>query len=135
MNARGDILGVAAAAGATSQPVVWPAGTTTPVVLPSPPGWTPASLNTYSAVDINARGEVVGVYSNRGNEVRPIRWPTATQPPELLETDNRLSIDVQGIGDDGTVIGTWFASPAGAPSTTTVLNPSNRRALVWDPVR
>jgi hypothetical protein len=131
INGRGDILG----SGVTSQPTVWPAGTTKPIRLTPPPGWTPTTTeHTFTAADINDRGEVVGTYSNRGDEMRPLRWPGFTQPPELLETDNRAKISIERIGDDGTITGTWFPPPAGTPPPSTPIIGSDRRALVWDPI-
>jgi hypothetical protein len=127
----GDVLAeVHSADDVGMPPAIWPAGSSTPTLLPPPPGWVPNSRLSFSADDVNRRGEVVGTYSN-GPDQRPIRWPDrASRPVELLETHGRHRVRAEMVNEAGTILGTWISSPADLFANGF----TGTSILLWDPV-
>jgi hypothetical protein len=65
---------------------------------------TPAGLHSASAAGINERGDVAGVARDASGAGVAVVWPAATpERPRVLAAPGPVHVD--GIGDDGTVIG------------------------------
>jgi uncharacterized membrane protein len=134
VNAGGDILGnpAASASGRGGRPAVWRSGSPVPNPLSTPPGWTPSSTFSYSATDINARGEIVGTYTNLGNEQRALLWSDfGSTTPQLLETDGNQRTYADEIADTGAILGHTLIAAQPPATPAEVLD--STRLLLWDP--
>lgn len=101
---------------------------------------TPGRLHSsYSAMSINARGDVAAAWLDAEGVHPPLVWPSGTpdRPRTLTGGDSgdTVAAAVGGIDDDGTVVGTAF--PAGVRERSATSPPpreeTRSRPVFWSP--